>query len=64
MALVNTDGAVTPMGSAQKTTTRYYHGDHLGSSRPMTAYEGFPIWEATYLPFRQEHFRLSRGISW
>jgi RHS repeat-associated protein len=36
-------------------TTVYYHGDHLGSSRLMTAYEGFPIWEATYLPFGQEH---------
>jgi RHS repeat-associated protein len=85
MALVNTEGTVTPIYSAQKTmtltatcdagvsdcwaevrhpqgagwahftTTRYYHGDHLGSSRLMTAYEGFPIWEATYLPYGQEH---------
>jgi RHS repeat-associated protein len=42
-------------GWAHFTTTRYYHGDHLGSSRLMTAYEGFPIWEATYLPYGQEH---------
>jgi RHS repeat-associated protein len=85
MALVNTEGTVTPIYSAQKTmtltatcdagvsdcwaevrhpqnagwahftTTRYYHGDHLGSSRLMTAYEGFPIWEATYRPFGEEH---------
>jgi RHS repeat-associated protein len=33
----------------------YYHGDHLGSSRFLSSYNGTPMWEATYLPFGQEH---------
>jgi RHS repeat-associated protein len=35
-------------------TTRYYHGDHLGSARLQTAGGGWPIQAATYLPFGQE----------
>ena len=35
-------------------TTTYYHGDHLGSSRQMTNADGYPVWEATYLPYGQE----------
>jgi RHS repeat-associated protein len=36
--------------------TQFYHGDHLGSARLMTAYNGttVPNSEATYLPFGQE----------
>lgn len=36
-------------------TTNYYHGDHLGSARLMSGYNGYPVWQATYLPFGQEH---------
>lgn len=32
----------------------YYHGDHLGSSRLMSSYHGYPTWQATFLPFGQE----------
>jgi RHS repeat-associated protein len=35
-------------------TTVYYHGDHLGSSRFLSSYNGTPMWEATYLPYGQE----------
>jgi RHS repeat-associated protein len=35
-------------------TTKYYHGDHLGSARLMTSVNGYPVWSATYLPFGQE----------
>jgi RHS repeat-associated protein len=35
-------------------TTRYYHGDHLGTSRLMTNGYGYPIWQGTFLPFGQE----------
>jgi len=36
------------------TTTFFYHGDHLGSSRLQTGSYGYPLWEATYLPYGQE----------
>ncbi len=36
-------------------TTHYYHGDHLGSSRLMTAGGGWPVWQAMYLPFGYEY---------
>ncbi len=36
------------------TTTTYYHGDHLGSSRQMTTVSGYPTWSSTFLPFGQE----------
>jgi uncharacterized protein RhaS with RHS repeats len=35
-------------------STIYYHGDHLGSSRMMTSYNGYPVWQGAYLPFGQE----------
>jgi RHS repeat-associated protein len=47
-------GHPTGVGWAYYTTT-YYHGDHLGSSRFLSSYNGTPMWEATYLPFGQEH---------
>ncbi len=36
-------------------TTTYYHSDHLGSSRVLSSTFGYPVWQATYLPF---------GIEW
>jgi RHS repeat-associated protein len=36
------------------STTNYYHGDHLGSSRLTTSVNGYPVWSAAYLPFGQE----------
>jgi RHS repeat-associated protein len=41
-------------GNAIQTTT-YYHGDHVGSARMMTSGNGYPIWQATYLPFGYEY---------
>jgi RHS repeat-associated protein len=41
-------------GVSWLTTTNYYHGDHLGSSRQMTTVNGYPTWSATFLPFGQE----------
>ena len=35
-------------------STTYYHGDHLGSSRLLTSYWGFPVEQSTFLPFGQE----------
>jgi RHS repeat-associated protein len=43
------DGSAPP-----DTTTNYYHGDHLGSARLMTGYNGYPVVSATFLPFGQE----------
>jgi RHS repeat-associated protein len=86
MAIVSTDGTVSPIYNGQSAinftlsgssgivnpsyevnrsatlgdstntlnTTRYYHGDHLGSARLLTAGGGWPIQAATYLPFGQE----------
>jgi RHS repeat-associated protein len=48
-------GHPTGIGWAYHTTTTYYHGDHLGSSRFLSSYNGTPMWEATYLPYGQEH---------
>jgi RHS repeat-associated protein len=36
-------------------TTTFYHGDHLGSSRIMSSVNGYPVWQATYLPFGYEY---------
>jgi RHS repeat-associated protein len=41
-------------GVSWLTTTNYYHGDHLGSSRQMTTVNGYPTWSSTFLPFGQE----------
>ena len=42
------------MGVYATETTTYYHSDHLGSSRLLTSTNGYPTWQATYLPFGQE----------
>jgi RHS repeat-associated protein len=34
--------------------TSYYHVDHLGTSRLITGWEGWPLWQGTFLPFGQE----------
>jgi RHS repeat-associated protein len=36
-------------------TTTFYHSDHLGSSRLMSSANGYPVWQATYLPFGYEY---------
>lgn len=36
-------------------TTTFYHKDHLGSSRMMSSVNGYPVWQATYLPFGYEY---------
>ncbi|MBI3404322.1 MAG: hypothetical protein HY046_02575, partial [Acidobacteria bacterium] len=50
---LNHDAGGYGMDLAHNGTT-YYHGDHLGSSRQMSSAQGYPVWEATYLPFGQE----------
>jgi hypothetical protein len=42
------------VGWNTNTTTNYYSSDHLGSSRTLLSYWGYPTWSATYLPFGQE----------
>jgi len=42
-------------GAAPGVSTTYYHGDHLGSSRQMTTANGYPVWEASYRPYGEEH---------
>lgn len=36
-------------------TTWYYHGDQIGSSRLMSANEGWPVWQGTFLPYGEEY---------
>src|SRR5262249_18126568 len=48
--------------------TSFYHGDHLGSSRLITSFGGWPVWQATYLPYGYEwnaqptanHYKFTR----
>lgn len=35
-------------------TTNYYHADHLASARTMSSVNGYPVWQATYLPYGYE----------
>lgn len=42
-------------GQFPDVTTNYYHGDHLSTSRMMTSVNGYPVWQATYLPFGGEY---------
>jgi RHS repeat-associated protein len=35
-------------------STTYYHQDHLGTSRLITGYGGWPVWSGTFAPFGQE----------
>ncbi len=42
-------------GAYPSISTIYYHGGHLGSSRLMSCENGYPVWEATYRPFGEEH---------
>lgn len=36
-------------------TTVYFHPDHLGSGRLISGVNGYPIWQATYLPYGYEY---------
>jgi RHS repeat-associated protein len=36
-------------------SVHYYHGDQIGSSRLMTAAEGWPIWSGIFLPYGEEY---------
>ncbi len=42
------------VGWLPDVSTSYYHQDHLGSSRLMTGFGGWPIWSGTFLPFGME----------
>ncbi len=46
-------------GAYPEETTSYYHGDHLGSARLMTNYDGYPTWSATYTPYGLELGQLA-----
>jgi RHS repeat-associated protein len=37
------------------TTTTYYHTNQINSSTLITAGSGWPVWEATYLPYGEEY---------
>jgi RHS repeat-associated protein len=45
---------LSSVASSYGTTTTYYHSDHLGSARMMSSVNGYPLWQATYLPFGYE----------
>lgn len=47
---VNTGHAIYP-----QPTTIYFGKDHLVSSRTLTGGYGYPIWQATFLPYGQEY---------
>jgi RHS repeat-associated protein len=47
-------GASIPTSLLPVTTTAYYQGDHLGSSRMMTSSNAYPVWQKTYLPYGGE----------
>jgi RHS repeat-associated protein len=36
-------------------STVYYHGDQIGSSRLITNYNGYPVWQGTFLPYGEEY---------
>jgi RHS repeat-associated protein len=42
-------------GQYPDTTTNYYHSDHLGSARLITSVNGYPVWQATYMPYGEEY---------
>ncbi len=45
---------ISPAGQWPTATTTYYHGDYLGSARLLSSENGYPVWQAAYLPFGQE----------
>jgi RHS repeat-associated protein len=46
---------LTGLGSQAAYTTSFIHADHLSSSRLTTTYNGYPIWQGTYLPYGEEY---------
>jgi hypothetical protein len=42
-------------GIYPSTTTTYYHDNQVSSSTLITAGYGWPVWQATYLPFGEEY---------
>ena len=42
------------VGWLPDVSTSYFHQDHLGGSRLMTGFGGWPIWSGTFLPFGME----------
>jgi RHS repeat-associated protein len=36
-------------------STAYYHEDQINSSRMMTGHGGWPVWQATFLPYGEEY---------
>jgi RHS repeat-associated protein len=47
---VNQNKAIYP-----NDTTIYYHGNQLDSSALITGGNGWPVWQATYLPYGEEY---------
>src|SRR5262249_28506441 len=37
------------------STTTYYHSNQINSSTLVTAGSGWPVWQATYLPYGEEY---------
>jgi RHS repeat-associated protein len=44
----------TGAGPWPHDSTTYYHSDHLGTSRILTSYWGWPVWQGTFAPYGQE----------
>ena len=53
----NTAAAITDCtsGCAIANTTTYYHEDQIKSSRLISNGYGYPIWQATFLPYGEEY---------
>ena len=53
----NTSAAITDCtsGCSIANTTTYYHEDQINSSRLISDGYGYPIWQATYLPYGEEY---------
>jgi RHS repeat-associated protein len=45
----------TTAGANTALAEQYYHGDQIGSSRLMTSAGGWPVWQATFLPYGEEY---------
>ena len=53
----NTSAAITDCASGCliANTTTYYHEDQINSSRLISDGYGYPIWQATFLPYGEEY---------
>src|SRR5262249_10186956 len=49
---INRNKAIYP-----SSTTTYYHSNQINSSTLITAGSGWPVWQATYLPYGEEYIQ-------